>query len=54
LKELGCLPKNARVALSDSKLMHAKIDTDRGLEVIRQFLEELKDSEKLPCDGGTG
>ena len=43
LKELGRLPKNARMVTADAKSMYTKIETEHGLEVLRQFLEELKE-----------
>ena len=34
----------------DAKSMYTKIETEHGLEILRQFLEELQEEGKLPPD----
>ena len=64
LKELD-LPSNARGFKADANKMYTSIDIEHGLEVLRQFLEELKQEGNLPVylgellsqdvqDGGLG
>ena len=48
MESLGPLPSNARVFTADANSMYTNIDTDHGLEILRQFLEELDEEGKLP------
>ena len=49
LKELD-LPSNARGFKADANKMYTSIDIEHGLEVLRQFLEELEQEGNLPLD----
>ena len=50
MKNLGKLPKNARLVTADATSMYTNINTDHGVATLRGFLEELESNESLSPD----
>ena len=50
LKQFEPLPSNARMHKTDAASMHTNIETNHGLQILRNFLEKLKRNGQLPPD----
>ncbi|KAL7523170.1 hypothetical protein ACHAXR_000053, partial [Thalassiosira sp. AJA248-18] len=48
IKEQGPLPPNAKLFTADANSMYTNIDTDHALEVISEWLFEMRAADKLP------